>query len=160
MRILPLACLTFFVTALPAAAHQPSVTAERRTSPFDAQVKLCNDETVLNDIKERFATRESRDWKTNLQITSIHHVRSIGFRSNGHDLIPRRFCSARATLSNGKAHALTFNISEDGGFSGWHGSYFWGYWKFPTASSYHLEWCISGLDRHNTYAPGCAAARP
>jgi hypothetical protein len=160
MRIFSLALTALVATTIAAAAHTPSIRAENRTSPFDAQVKACNDATVLDDIKDRFATREANDWKTNLKVTSIHHVRSIGFRSNGRDLIPRRFCSARATLSNGRTHALTYNISEDGGFSGWHGSYFWGAWRFPTPSSYHLEWCISGLDRHHTYAPSCALARP
>jgi hypothetical protein len=160
MRNVTLSVMAILATLTAANAHSPTITAEKRTSPFDAQVKACDDAVILDDIKSRFDGREIEYWKSNLQLTQIHHVRSIGFRSNGRDLIPRRFCSARATLSNGKTHSLTYNISEDGGFAGWHGSLFFGAVKFPTPGSYHLEWCISGLDRHHTYAPGCVTARP
>jgi hypothetical protein len=160
MRLVTLTFATLIATMAAADANAPRGRAENRTGAFDAQVKACNDAVVLDDIKSRFNGREKTDWKTNLELTSIHHVHTIGFRSNGRDLIPRRFCTARATLANGKTHALTYNISEDGGFSGWHGSFFWGSWRFPTPGSYHLEWCVSGLDRHHTYSPSCVLARP
>jgi hypothetical protein len=160
MRHLSFSTLIFLASLSGASAHSPTVTAEQRTSPFDGEVKVCNDPAVLGDITSRFDSREAIDWKTNLKVVNISHVKQVGFRSNGRDLIPRRFCSARATLSNGRSYALTYNISEDGGFSGWHGNFLWGAVRFATPGSYHLEWCISGFDRHHTYSPSCVMARP
>ena len=160
MRHLSYSIIALLASLSVSSAHTPSVTAERRTSPFDSVVKACNDSTVLSDITSRFDIREASDWKTNLQLVNISHIKQMGFRSNGRDFIPRRFCSARATLSNGKSYALTYNMSEDGGYTGWHGNFLWGFVRFPTPASYHLEWCISGLDRHHTYSPSCVMAQP
>jgi hypothetical protein len=155
-----LSTATVLATSGATEANAPRGRAENRTSPFDAQVKGCDDPVVLTDIKDRFDSREKTDWNSNLELVTIDHIRSGAFRPNGQDLIPRLFCTARASLSNGKTYGLSYNISEDGGFSGWHGSLFLGAWKFPTPASYHLEWCIAGLDRHHTYSPGCLMARP
>ncbi|MFM9974898.1 MAG: hypothetical protein ACKVON_10060 [Beijerinckiaceae bacterium] len=143
-----------------AVANAPRAPAETRTNPFDGQVIACNDPGVLGRIQSRFNSRESRDWNSPLQVTQIDQASEIAFRPNGQDLIPRRYCKARALLSDGKFRALRYNMSEDGGISGWQGSLFLGLVRFPTPSSYHLEWCITGLDRHRTYAPECRTAGP
>jgi hypothetical protein len=142
-----------------ATANAPRVKAEQRIMSFDAQLPGCDDPGVVGRIQRRFAEREQAFWNSNLTITQMDRVRATAFRPNGHDLIPRRYCSARALTSDGKFRSLQYNLTEDGGFSGRHGS-FLGLIRFPTPSSYHLEWCLSGLDRHRTYAQDCRMARP
>ena len=156
-----LAVVSLLLTSVGAVeANAPREPAETRTFPFDAQVAGCADPGVLGRIQGRFDAREARFWNSPLKLVQIDNVRETSFRPNGQDLIPRRFCRARALLSDGKFRALTYNLSEDGGISGRQGSLFLGLIQFPTPSSYHLEWCISGLDRHRTYAPDCKVAGP
>ena len=143
-----------------ASANSPRVRAEDRLFAFDAQLPTCDDIGVLKDIQDRFKSREKDVWKSNLEITTIDKIRETAFRPNGQDLIPRRYCSARAILSSGKPVALDYFLVEDGGIFGWQGSLFLGLVQFPTPASYNVEFCLTGLDRHRTYAPGCKVARP
>lgn len=148
--------------AAPALANSPRIAAESldRVSPYDAQVALCQDAGVLGRIQGRFNAREPRDWNSPLQIAGFDHIRETAFRPNGLDLIPRRYCTARVTLSDGSRTRVDYNIVEDQGFAGWHGSLLFGFIQFPTPGSFNVEWCVSGLDRHRTYAPDCRMARP
>jgi hypothetical protein len=148
------------VTATTAFANSPRIKAEERTFAYDAQVAACDDASVLNRISSRFDWREPTYWNSTLQIKAFDRVRQTHFRPNGYDLIPRRFCTARVLLSNGQYHRLDYNIVEDAGITGWHGSLLLGLIRFPTPGSFNVEWCISGLDRHRTYAPDCLMARP
>jgi hypothetical protein len=147
-------------SAAAAAANSPRIPAEQRYFPYDAQVAACASESVLNRIRHRFEYRESQDWKTNLVVRDITHVRETHFRPNGKDLIPRRYCQARVLVSDGRWRPIYYNIVEDAGMSGWFGTLFLGYVQFPTPSSFNVEWCIDGLDRHRTYAQNCRMARP
>jgi hypothetical protein len=143
-----------------AFANAPRIPAEQRTYAYDAQVAACDDPGVLNRIERAFGSREAIDWKTNLTITGVDHVRQTHFRPNGVDLIPRRYCQARVYVSDGRRRALYYNIVEDAGITGWHGGLLLGLIRFPTPGSFNVEWCIDGLDRHRTYAQNCRMARP
>jgi hypothetical protein len=149
-----------FASAVPSEANSPRVKAEDRVFAYDAQLPACDDAGVIGTIQSRFNEREPTYWNSSLELTQIDRVKTTAFRPNGKDLIPRRYCAGRALLSNGKYHTVQYNIVEDAGFSGWHGSLFLGLVRFPTPSSYSIEWCVNGLDRHRTYAPGCVMARP
>jgi hypothetical protein len=159
-------CLSFLTaavvitTAAPVFANSPRIKAEDRMFAYDAQLPACDDPGVTGRIQSRFNGRESRDWNSRLELTQIDRARQTSFRPNGQDLIPRRYCTARALTSDGKFRSLDYNIVEDAGISGWHGSLFLGWLSFPTPSSYSLEWCLGGLDRHRVYAPDCRMARP
>lgn len=145
-----------------ATANSPRIPAEskERTFPYDAQVAACADPKVLNRIQGRFDLREGRFWSSDLRLVGFEHLRETSFRPNGLDLIPRRYCTGRALLSDNTKARIDYNIVEDQGISGWHGSLFLGLIQFPTPGSFNVEWCISGLDRHRTYAPDCRMARP
>jgi hypothetical protein len=155
-----LGVLFLSAAATAALANAPRVKAEERTFAYDAQVAACADAGVLNRIKGRFDWREPTHWNSNLQMTAVDRIRETHFRPNGADLIPRRSCTARVLLSNGQYHRLDYNIVEDAGITGWHGSLLLGLIRYPTPGSFNVEWCISGLDRHRTYAPDCLMARP
>jgi hypothetical protein len=159
MRLLLATTAAIMAMTCAATANAPRVKAEERVQAFDAQLPTCDDPGVVGRIQRRFVEREQEFWKSTLTITQIDRVRATAFRPNGLDLIPRRYCAARALTSDGKFRTLEYNLTEDGGFSGWHGS-FLGLIRFPTPGSYHLEWCLGGLDRHRTYAQDCRMARP
>jgi hypothetical protein len=150
------------VLAGPALANSPRIAAEslERPYPYDAQVAACADPAVLSFIQGRFDHREARYWNSPLRVVGFDHIRETHFRPNGHDLIPRRYCTGRVLLSDNSKARLDYHVLEDQGFSGWHGSLFLGLVRFPTPGSFNVEWCISGLDRHRTYAPDCRMARP
>lgn len=162
MRFTPmmLGVLMAMTATAGAFANSPRVKAEDRVFAYDAQVAACDDAAVLNRISSRFDWREPTYWNSMLQIKAFDRVRQTHFRPNGYDLIPRRFCTARVLLSNGKHHRLDYNIVEDAGITGWQGSLFFGLVRYPTPGSFNVEWCVSGLDRSMVYAPDCLMARP
>jgi NADH:ubiquinone oxidoreductase subunit len=143
-----------------AFANTPRIRAEDRVYAYDAQVAACEDAGVIGRIQSRFGFREAEFWNSSLQIVTVDRIRTTHFRPNGQDLIPRRYCQARVITSDGKHRALYYNIVEDAGITGWHGSLFLGLVRFPTPGSYNVEWCVDGLDRHRTYAQNCRMARP
>jgi hypothetical protein len=155
-----LAVAALVSTSVSSLANSPRVRAEERVFAYDAQLPTCDDPGVIGRIQGRFNGREPTYWNSSLQLSSVDRIRETHFRPNGQDLIPRRYCTGRALLSDGKYHTLTYNLVEDGGITGWHGSFFFGLVRFPTAGSYNVEWCVSGLDRHRSYAPDCRMARP
>ncbi|MCA3563051.1 MAG: hypothetical protein IOC90_15965 [Methylocystis sp.] len=162
MRFTPmmLGVLMAMTATAGAFANSPRVKAEDRVFAYDAQVAACDDAAVLNRISSRFDWREPAYWNSTLEIRAFDRIRQTHFRPNGYDLIPRRFCTARVLLSNGKYHRLDYNIVEDAGITGWQGSLFLGLIQYPTPGSFNVEWCVSGLDRSMVYAPDCLMARP
>ena len=148
MKTLALGALALALASQPflqAASARPLVPAEKRYSPFTANLPLCDDKDVLDKIADRFQQKESLYWKSALEIKGFDHAREYAFRRNGLDYIPRRYCTARATLNNDKRHEVTYWIGENLGIIGW---------------GYGVEWCVSGLDRNKAFAPDCREARP
>jgi hypothetical protein len=161
MRIV--ATAAFAVLALSASAalaNSPRIRAEERVFAYDAQVAACDSPSVISRIQRRFDRREAEFWNSGLRLAGVDRIRETHFRPNGLDLIPRRYCAARATTSDGKHRPLYFYIVEDAGVTGWHGSLLLGLIRYPTPGSFNVEWCIDGLDRHRTYAQNCRMARP
>ena len=112
---------------------------------YDGNLPACDDATALGKISGRFAQKESTFWVSDLAITGFDKVREIALRPWGHQAIPRRYCSARVALSNGRASMVYYSIAEDLGFIG---------------ASWGVEWCVDGFDRNLAYAPNCKMARP
>lgn len=128
-----------------AAAHEVTMRAEERAVPYRNFLPDCSDPQVLKTIQHRFERREKGYWDSDLVIEAIDRVGVTATRPWGADYIPRRFCHARAHLSNGRHHALQYSVIEDGGMIGLG----WG-----------VQWCVVGLDRNLHFAPQCRAARP
>lgn len=110
---------------------------------YDGDLGPC--ESALDLVAVRFAEKESTFWNSNLQILGYEHVREIAFRPWQSDNIPRRYCTARAMISDGKPRTVNFSIIEDGGFAGGNDG---------------VEFCVIGLDRNWAFNPACKAARP
>jgi len=141
----PLVFVAWTGLILPAPAR-PLVPAERRYAPYDGVLPACDDPAVAQRIGWNFRQREDEFWDTGLEILGFGAVREIGYKTNGLDYIPRRYCSARALLNDQKRpHQVYYAISEDLGIIG---------------IGFGVEWCIVGFDRNDAYAPSCKMARP
>jgi len=110
---------------------------------YDSLLPRC--EAALGKIAYGFATKEGRFWASNLQIIDFADVRETALRPWADQTIPRRFCSARARISDGVWRPVHFVIAEDTGLIG---------------ATWGVQWCVTGLDRNWAYNPGCRMARP
>lgn len=139
------------------AKARPKTPAENRYSPYTGTVPACDHPRVLDRIKSRFGQRERKYWKTGREIVGFRHPREIGYRSNGSDFIPRRWCSVRAEFNDGRKRRVTYSIGEDLGMAG---ASWLGPWSAGYGIGWGVEWCVHGLDYNLAYAPGCSAAAP
>jgi len=143
------ACLALGAV-LPLAPHvdaRPMTPAERRNMPLSPDMPSCADPSMLAKISGKFASREANYWDSGLSITGFDGITEIGYRSNGLDYIPRRYCMARAAFSDGSLRKVTYSIASDLGWLG--------------VLGYGVEWCVDGLDRNHAYGGSdCRAARP
>ena len=119
--------------------------AEARWAPFYANMPACDDGGVLSTISGRFAETQREFWNSQLAIAGFDRVREIGFRANGLAYIPRRYCIARAAMSDSRERTVIYNVVSDFGIIG----VTWG-----------VEWCVIGLDPNFAYAPACSTLRP
>jgi hypothetical protein len=110
---------------------------------YDALLPPCD--AGLGKIQSGFATKEGRFWNSDLQILGFDKVRETAFRPWAEATVPRRFCTARALVSDGRARIVHYSIVEDGGMIG---------------ASWGVNWCVVGLDRNWAYNPNCKMARP
>jgi hypothetical protein len=136
--------------SLPAEARsrggrQEVVPAENRVIPADGEIPGCQDTSVLGQVSAKFAEKEARFWSSSLTITAYEHIKRIAWRPWGLDYIPRRFCTATATISDGTRRRIDYSVREDLGIVG----AVWG-----------VHFCVHGLDRNYANAPSCRMARP
>ncbi|HEX7810299.1 MAG TPA: hypothetical protein VF460_00200 [Burkholderiales bacterium] len=110
---------------------------------YDGAMRPCDE--ALGTITQQFAEKEGKFWNSALEITGYANVHEVAFRAWANNSIPRRFCTASAMLTDGRARQVHFSIIEDGGFAGFDSG---------------VEWCVVGLDRNWAYNPSCKAARP
>jgi hypothetical protein len=145
VKYIALTLLAVLATLDGASAGSYATRAQQRYVPYSAQLPACDDPGVLSRIGERFAQKETSYWNSALQVGGYDRIREIGFRANGLDYIPRRYCVARVEATDLQHYAVIYSVGEGLGIIGW---------------GYGVEWCVIGLDRNLAYAPGCSAARP
>ena len=112
---------------------------------YDAMVPPCDYPAALSKIQSRFASKEGRFWNSELTLVEFDNVRQIAWRPWAEGAIPRRFCSARVLVSDGRWRPVYYSIIEDGGIIG---------------ATWGVEWCVVGIDRNWAYNPRCKMARP
>ena len=99
---------------------------------------------MLPSVSSQFSEKEKKFWNSDLTITGYSHVREIAVRPWPNN-IPRRFCTAKAMISDGRPRTVNFSVIEDGGFA---------------SIGSGVEFCVIGLDRNWAFNPACRAARP
>ena len=115
----------------------------------------CHDPKVLERIVHRFNEAEEDTWKRGLVMVGIGHARERAEltepRVDEHDerLIPRRYCTAAATLNDLHRHKHTkrtvvYLIEGGQGFAGTH---------------FEVFHCINGLDPWRVYDGHCEVLR-
>lgn len=112
---------------------------------YEGNLPSCHSQTALDIISSRFAQKEGRFWNSDLTIMGYEDIRETAYRPWAPNAIPRRFCSAKALVSDGLRHPLYYSISEATGMIG---------------AGPGVEWCVVGLDRNWAYNPNCKMARP
>lgn len=151
IRLVRCAFLAFAISATalaaaPQASARPMTPAERRDAPLSPDIPTCDDPMVLGKIMSRFSTREWRYWDSGLAIAGFDRVAEVGYRTNGLDYYPRRYCVARAIFEGGATRKVTYAVASDLGWLG--------------VLGFGVEWCVEGLDRNHAYGGDCRAARP
>ena len=107
IRFMAGAVLLGLVGQMPAQAAGWLEKTIYMTGPrYDAVLPAC--EAALDTIASRFAQKEGRFWNSGLQILGFERVREIAFRPWAPGTIPRRFCTAKALVSDGRKHAVNF----------------------------------------------------
>ena len=143
--LVSIACIAGFATSAANGRFvHPADRAENRTFAMYGNLPGCDDPAVLGEVTSRFNSREDPDWGP-LQALSYDRVSQIGYRSWGADFIPRRFCSGRVLLNDGKFRRVDYSVRESLGLFG---------------MTWNVNWCVNGLDRQRSYAPNCKMARP
>ncbi|MES1154973.1 MAG: hypothetical protein ABUL48_00950 [Pseudorhodoplanes sp.] len=112
---------------------------------YSGRVPACDSGWALARIQYKFASKEGRFWNSSLSITSFDGIHETGYRPWAQDTIPRRFCSAIATISDGVRWPIHYLIAEDQG---------------PIGAVFGVDSCVVGLDRNWAYGPACRMARP
>ena len=158
------------VAAIGAAQARPLTPAEQRYARWQAAIPACDSAEVAGVIQSRFHDRESSYWESGLDIKGLDHIHETGFRSTGVDYIPRRYCDARAIMSDQKIRDIRYTIGEDLGMTGTDviGSVAQSLTlgllihQIPvsTTLNWGVDWCVAGLDRNYAYGLNCKAARP
>jgi hypothetical protein len=143
MRLL--AFLVLLVLVAPAAWARDVVPAEKRILPYSANLPTCAEPGVLAGVASQFAEKEWKFWNSALTILEYDRIEPLAWRPWSLDTIPRRFCTARALLSDGRFRRVDYSVREDLDFIG---------------VSYGIEFCVHGLDRNLAYSPACRMARP
>ena len=112
---------------------------------YDAALPPCDARSALSTIQARFSTKEGRFWNSDLTLLEFDRVREIAFRPWAEGTIPRRYCSARVLVSDGRWRPVYYSIIEDAGMIG---------------ATWGVQWCVVGIDRNWAYNPRCKMARP
>lgn len=156
--------------ALAPALARPLTPAEQRYARWRANLPQCDSPDVVDLIQTRFLEREAGYWESGIEIRRLDAIKETGFRSNGVDYIPRRYCSAQAIMSDKKVRAVFYSIGEDQGMTGGDAvggvlsSLTFGIYTSRLGASLGLnwgvDWCVVGLDRNYAYGANCKAARP
>jgi hypothetical protein len=129
----------------PAELNLYNTPAEARWAPFFDDMPPCDDSGVLSTISGRFAGTQRGFWNSNLAIAGFERVREIGFRSNGLSYIPRRYCIARAAMTDQRQRTVAYAIATQTGIIG---------------NTWGVEWCVVGIDPTLAYAPDCEVIKP
>jgi hypothetical protein len=151
MRPFLSACLAAaFALGTLAPAHARSAReevspAEEHEFPYDARIPACDSSGVLEEITSKFVEKETQYWNSSLRIVGYDHIERTAWRPYGLDYIPRRFCSAVATTSDGVRRRVDYSVRESLGY---------------LSATWDVRFCVHGLDRNYANAPGCLEARP
>lgn len=110
----------------------------------DARVPDCEAMSVQSAVMGHIA-RADPDYTRGLKIRDMHRIVETGYTVNQPSPYARRYCEARARMSDGHERRVYYAIMEHSGFVG---------------VSWNLQACVAGLDPWRVYDAGCRTVRP
>ncbi|KQO59382.1 hypothetical protein ASG60_09975 [Methylobacterium sp. Leaf469] len=133
--------------ALARSGREEITPAEEREFNYDANIPGCQASEVLERLSTNFAEKEAKFWNSSLTIVSYERIERTAWRPWGLDFVPRRYCSAVATTSDGVRRKVDYSVRDGLGIIG---------------ADWGIEFCVHGLDRNlaYAYATACREARP
>jgi hypothetical protein len=111
---------------------------------FQHALPACGEPAVLSKITERFAVYDANVIHSGLAIIGIDDIRQT-IVTDGPSLVDRRYCTARAALSNGHTSEVVFLI--EGPMLG----------KYSLG--YSVDSCLPAYDPYRVYDANCRAIR-
>jgi hypothetical protein len=111
----------------------------------DIRLPACNSPGVFRKISSAFRDKESEYWNSDLRLQSFEEPVELGLRPWGPEFTPRRFCEARAMVSDGVVRSIYYSVGHNTGTLG---------------IADGVDWCVTGLDRNLAFAPDCKMAGP
>ncbi len=109
----------------------------------EVRVPVCDAPSVLSAVKRTIA-RADHAYRGGLRVEAMDLIAQTSFTRNRKSPIARRYCRARAYLSNGREHPLYYMIEEYAGFVG---------------LSWNVEACLPGHDRWKVHDGYCRTVR-
>ena len=109
---------------------------------------ICANASVLGTIAGRFRHQVSHvPHLPNVAISDFRRISETRYKPQIHDERPidRRYCHAKADLSDGHSRDVWYVIERPAGFAG---------------IGSNVEFCVSGFDRWNVYDGRCRVLRP
>lgn len=104
----------------------------------------CDAPVVIAKIHEKFAWSEWRHGYRGVDLVAVERIAERRVEYFGERPIPRRYCHARALLSNGRKVSMPYLIEE-------------GMWVAGTR--WNVEFCAAGHDRWHVYGGSCRVLR-
>ncbi|MCB1455258.1 MAG: hypothetical protein KDJ51_03095 [Nitratireductor sp.] len=107
--------------------------------PFQ-QFPYCEEARVSERIRERFNWAEHKHGYYGVEIAGIDRQHERHVVAFGQHPIERRYCKARAALSNGRYQTIHYRIEKGMGLAG---------------VGWNVEFCIPGRDRWHVHGGWC-----
>lgn len=123
---------TFFVSSPTFAAPEPD------------RLPGCEAAAVQHAAMARIAAAD-QGYRGGITISSIDHVSEAGYAMPLGSPLAQRYCTGKATLSNGSRQTVYFRVGEGRGLLG----LTWG-----------VQACLPGLDKWHVHDGWCHAIRP
>ena len=108
---------------------------------------ICAHQAVLGKITSRFRHQVTHvPHLPQVGIDDFYHVSESLYLPQREDRpVERRYCHAKAALSDGRSRDIYYLIERPMGFAG---------------VGSNVEFCVSGFDRWNVYGARCRSVRP
>ncbi len=143
-----LATATVLTLGLAATAVSAEAADARRETRL-AGLGPCADEGVLASIRHRFAYGAARVEKRDLGIVQVDRIREVHVSVDRPSPIPRRWCAAVVTLSDGSRSTLSWVVASGAGFAAPGLAYL----------TDEVEFCVAGHDPWRVHDGNCRTTR-
>jgi len=136
--------LAMAIAALPTPASALSPEHILRTIFADDSVPSCDQSVVIDTIRSKFETADARVLHAGLALGPVDRIVQDYVGQNDPSPILRRYCIARATLSNGNQTTLYYLLEQDAGIFG---------------VTWNVEFCMLGYEPWHVHDGRCHTVR-